>query len=232
MTFWDHLSELRSKLLISFAAVFIGAMIAHYFHEELIAFLLHPIASRELFFLSPLDPLFFILKIDLFFGCILALPVVNWGIFSFLRPAMKESNWLVLSIFYIVAAFLILCGLAYAYFVMAPISLQFLLSIDIAGIDNMITANSYLSFLLSQSLIIALVFQIPLFIVIGAYIDAFTPATIARKRPYVYVIGLTALAILTPTADVINLCLVSIPALIIFEISLIVARTIARVRRR
>jgi sec-independent protein translocase protein TatC len=232
MTFFDHLLELRSRVLISLLAVTFGAVIAHYYHESIIAFFLRPIHGQKLIFLSPLEPLFFIFKIDLFVGFILALPVLNWCVLSFVRPAMKQSSWFLFSTLYCATAVLVLGGLAYAYFVMVPISLAFLLSINVVGTETMITANSYLGFLLIQSLIIAGLFQLPLFILAGSYIRAFEIATLSSKRRYIYVAGLIALAVITPTTDLFNLAIVAIPAFFLFEGSLVVARIIESLRRK
>ena len=109
---------------------------------------------------------------------------------------------------------------------MVPISLNFLLGIKIPGVTNLITATSYLNFLLAQSLIMALLFQIPLFIVAGAYIGALEMRTLASKRRYIYVIGLTVLAILAPSPDLFSFGIVAIPALIMFEGSLIAGRLV------
>jgi len=226
MTFFDHLLELRSKILVSFAALVAGTALAHAYHETLIAFFLRPIQGEKLFFLSPLEPLFFIFKIDLFVGFILALPVLNWCVFSFVRPAVKQSSWILFSLLYGAAAVLILSALAYAYFVMVPISLKFLMSITVPGTRHMITANSYLNFLLTQSLIIALVFQIPLFIVAGSYIGAFCIQTLAAKRPYIYVGGIIVLAVITPTTDLFNFAIIAVPALVIFEGSVFAVRVV------
>lgn len=225
-TFLDHLLELRSKVLLSVLSIGLGAAVAHYFHENLIAFFLRPLHGQQLIFLSPLDPLFFILKIDLSVGVILALPVLNWAIFSFVRPAMKGSSWLLFSTVYGSAGVLILAALAYAYFVMVPMSLGFLLSIKLPGTENMITANSYLGFLLVQTFIVAVLFQIPLFVVAGTYIQAFTIETLASKRRYIYVGGIIGLAIITPTTDLFNLAFVALPAWAIFEGSLSASRII------
>ncbi len=224
MIFLDHLLELRSKVLVCVAAIVVGALVAHYYHEAIIGFLLRPTKNQQLFFLSPLDPLFFILKIDLFGGIILAFPVINWSVLSFIRPAMQKSGWLLLCTLYFMVSILALCGLGYAFFVIIPISLQFLLSINISGIQNMITASSYLDFLLVQSFIIAIIFQIPIFILAGTYMRAFNADVLSSKRRYIYVGGIIALAVITPTVDIFNLLIVAVPAAIIYEGSLLAAR--------
>src|SRR6266436_1251996 len=98
MTFFEHLRELVRKLLWSLFAVALGAGVAHYYHEAIIAFLLAPLHQKKLVFLSPLDPLLFVLKIDFVVGFILGLPVLNWCIFSFVKPAMKASSWFLFSL--------------------------------------------------------------------------------------------------------------------------------------
>lgn len=229
-TFFDHLAALRSKLLLCFFAVVVGAGIAHAFHVTIIATLLMPVRGQSLVFLSPLDPLVFIFKIDLVAGLLLALPVISWSTLSFLRPAMRPVRWTAFCAVFTLAAVLLLAGLAYSYLVVVPLTLRFLLSISVAGIGNMLTASSYLSFLLLQLLLMAALFQIPLFILAGVWIGAFDPSALAAKRRYIYVGGLIALAVVTPTTDVFSLGVVAVPALFIFEGSLLAARVVGRFR--
>ncbi len=227
-TFWDHLAELRTTLLRCGVAVLVAAILAHLYHEVLIALLLRPVAGTELVFLSPLDPLLFILKVDLTAGLILALPVISWSVISFLKPAVDRSHWLMFCLLFGLAAVLLLIGLAYAYLITVPISLAFLTSISIAGIGNMITASSYLSFLLLQLLLMAVVFQTPLFVLAGVSIGAFDVATLASRRRQIYLASLVALAVLTPTTDLVSLGIVVVPAVLVFEGSLIAGRILQR----
>jgi sec-independent protein translocase protein TatC len=227
-TFFDHLAELRAKLLVCCFAVLAGAGVAHYFHETLIAFLLQPVSSQPLFFLSPLDPLLFILKVDLSAGFLLALPVISWSVLSFVKPAIERTRWLLFSVVYGLAAVLILAGLAYSYVVLVPVTLHLLTSISVPGVENMLTATSYLRFLLAQSVITAVLFQIPLVVVAGSHLGAFRIVTLASKRRYIYGGGLVVLAVITPTTDVFSLGLVAIPAIVLFEGSMVVGRAVRR----
>src|SRR5688572_25897669 len=92
-TLLDHLVELRSKVFLSLAAVAVCSIIAHVWHDQIVRVLLRPLGGEMLFFLSPLDPLLFILKIDLLVGTLLAMPVINWALLSFLKPAFAHSTW-------------------------------------------------------------------------------------------------------------------------------------------
>mgnify|MGYP001587160101 CR=1 FL=1 len=232
LTFWEHIGELRSRILTSVLAIAVGTGIAHYFNQEIIALLLRPIKSQSLAFLSPLDPLFLIIKVDLFAGLILAFPVICLNFLFFIRPTLKNSHWLGLLGLIVSSTLLLIVGLAYAYFIVAPISIGFLLSIKINGIENIITVQNYLAFFLTQSFVAALIFQIPLVTAIGSYFGLFNARFVATKRRYIYVAGLVALALLTPTPDVFNLAVVAIPTLAIFEGSLIVARVVEYFKNR
>lgn len=217
----DHVGELRKKLFISFGAITIGVFIAHFFHEKIISFLLSPAGNQNLIFLSPLEPLFFIFKIDFISGIILAFPIIIWSIFSYITPALPKKINKLLFFFYIFSSILLIVGLAYAFLITIPLSLKFLFSIDIPGIQNQISAQSYIDFFITQALIISLIFQVPVIIIGGIYFNIFQAKSLSGKRRSIYLLAIVALAIITPTTDIFSLMIVFIPCLIIFEMSLI-----------
>lgn len=230
-TVLDHIVELRSKIFISIISIIVGSSIAHYFHKEIISFIVKPIGEQKLVFLSPLDPLFFILKIDLIVGILISLPIIIWSIFSYIKPIItRKINYIIYTV-YISSTLLVLAALSYTYFIIVPLILKFLSSITVEGIENTITAQNYLSFFITQILIITLVFQIPLFIIFGIYLGVFSTKFLSSKRGYIYIGTIIVLAILTPTPDVFSLAVILVPALVIFEVSLIVGRVVERVRR-
>ena len=119
---------------------------------------------------------------------------------------------------------LALCGLGYAFFVIIPISLQFLLSINISGIQNMITASSYLDFLLVQSFIIAIIFRFPFSFWLAPTCALSTPMCChPNAGTFMWVVSLH-FAVITPTVDIFNLLIVAVPAANIYEGSLLAAR--------
>jgi sec-independent protein translocase protein TatC len=232
LTVLDHIIELRTRAIISVTSIIVGSAIAHFFHEQIISFILKPIGGQKLVFLSPLDPLFFILKIDLVVGILISLPILVWSVFSYIRPVITNKINYILYIIYTSSTLLVLTALSYAYFIIVPLILKFLSSITIPGIESTITAQNYLGFFITQILIITLIFQIPLFIIFGIYIGIFSTRLLGSKRGYIYV-GITiALSILTPTPDIFSLGIILIPALFIFEVSLIIGRVVERFRKK
>ncbi|HLP86396.1 MAG TPA: twin-arginine translocase subunit TatC [Candidatus Paceibacterota bacterium] len=217
----EHVGELRRKLLIALGVFVVGAVISHIFHEEIIKFLLMPAGGRPLIFLSPLEPLFFIFKIDAIGGLIIAFPIIMWCIFSYISPALsKKANNLVF-FFYASSTFLLFTSLIYAFFVTIPISLKFLLSINIPGIENNFSVEKYFSFFMTQAFIIMVVFQIPVLMVGAVSLGLIKTSFLANKRRLIYFFLLVALAVITPTSDVFSLAIIFVPCLAIFEISLI-----------
>ncbi len=228
----EHIGELRTKLLIAVGAAIAGAIVTHYFHTQIIAFLLRPIGSQELVFLSPLEPLLFILKIDVIGGVLIAFPIIIWCLFSFIAPAIAHKTRKLLVTFCLFSLLLLIIGLLYAFLVTIPLSLKFLSSITIEGIRNQISAQSYIGFFISQALIIAGIFQIPILIIGGTYLRILRTAFIKNKRRYIYLGAIIGLAVITPTTDLFSLAIVLVPCLAIFEVSLIGARIVERVRAR
>lgn len=228
----EHVGELRKKLLIALGAFVVGAIIAHIFHAEIIAFLLKPAGGQNLIFLSPLEPFFFIFKIDFIGGIIIAFPIIIWCLFSYITPALsKRANNLVV-FFYITSTFLLFVGLFYAFFVTIPISLKFLFSITVPGIENNFSMEKYLGFFITQAVIIMAVFQLPILIIGGIYLGVFKTKLLAEKRRYIYFILLIGLAILTPTTDMFSLGIILIPCLVIFEVSLLGGKIIEKFKRK
>lgn len=231
-TIIEHVGELRKKILISIFFFVVGVIISHTFHLEIIDFLLKPASGQNLIFLSPLDPLFFILKIDCVGGLILSLPIIIWLLFSYISPALSEKINKRIVVFYLTSNLLLVLGLFYALFVTIPISLKFLFSITIPGIENSFSVEKYLSFFITQALIVMVIFQVPIVIIGGIYLEILKTKFLAVKRKYIYIGLLIALAIITPTTDIFNLAIVFVPCIVIFEVSLIAGKIIEKIKRK
>lgn len=229
-TLLDHLIELRSKLLVSLFAIAVGTAAAHPFHEAIAAYLLKPLGGERIVFLSPLDPLLFILKIDLLAGTLFALPVITWAVLSFVRPAVSRTRWPSLLLVYGVSLACAAGSLFYGWFVSVPAGLRFLLGLSVPGIDNLVTAASYLRFLLASAFLLVLVSQIPIVVVAGLRYGIFDAAAVTARRGHVYLLATLVLSMLTPTTDPLNLLLVLAPTALLFEVSLVAGRIMTRPR--
>ncbi|MES2225160.1 MAG: twin-arginine translocase subunit TatC [Patescibacteria group bacterium] len=218
----DHIMQLRNKLFVSAGAMIVGALIAHHYNTLITHYVLSPAHGQKLLFLSPLEPLFFVIKIDFLGGTVLAFPFILWAIFSYVNPAISKRSRLAIYSTSIISAILLAGGILYSYLVTIPMTMKFLMSIIIPGTETTITAESYLGFFFTQMIIIMGIFQVPIVIINGFIMRIFTVRQLSSKRRYVYIIVTTALAIITPTTDVFSLAIVLVPTLAIFELSLLV----------
>ncbi|KND50491.1 MAG: sec-independent protein translocase protein TatC [Parcubacteria bacterium C7867-007] len=230
LSLWQHLAELRNYFFISLTALIIGAVVTHNFNKEIIELLFAPLGTQSLVFLSPLDPLLFIFKVDFFGGFLLSLPVIAFCAFRFIAPALgKRSNWHVIA-FLMICTVLVLVASIYTYLLLLPLSIGFLLSIQVPGVENFFTADRYMDFALMQLTIMIGIFQIPCIIAALAYTRVLDPGVIARRRGLAYLVAIIALSILTPTSDLYTLGLFLVPTLLLFEISLIIGRAVYSIR--
>ena len=226
LTVWEHVAELRRMVIWSVVSVLIGGSVAHYFRNEITSFVLRPLKGLPLQFLSPLDPLVFILTLDFAGGILLALPIIVWLLYRFAAPALPRMRMGV--VFFVVIAPLVLAGGAalYAYYVAIPITLSVLTSITVPGIQVAFTAANYLSFFMTVLVMLILVFEMPVIMVILARIGLLNPRVVAQKRRYVYVGLLVGVAIITPTTDLVSLALILLPTYAVFELGLIGAKLV------
>ncbi len=228
----EHVGDIKKKIFIAFFAFIVGAVISHLFNLEITNFLLRPSSGQNLIFLSPLDPLLFIFKIDFMGGFIISFPIILWSIFSYVNPTLPFKIRKTIGLFYFASALLLFLGLIYAFFVTIPLSLKFLFSISIPGISNSFSAEKYLSFFITQAIIVMIVFQVPILVTGGVYLELLKTKFLASKRRYIYLILIISLAIITPTTDIFSLLIILVPCIFIFEISLIIGKLIERLKRK
>ena len=165
-TLVEHLDELRSRLVVSLVALAVAAGIAFAFHDRLVHWLVQPLPAdhRQLLTFSPIEPFTTSVKLSLYAGLLLALPVVLWQFWSFLAPAVEEDSQKIVARFVAFATALMLTGIAFAYWVVLPPALHFLTNYDDNLYDIQIRAKDYLAFVTVTFLAVAIVFQLPIFI--------------------------------------------------------------------
>ncbi|MGH7711856.1 MAG: twin-arginine translocase subunit TatC, partial [Gemmatimonadaceae bacterium] len=181
MPFLDHLEELRWRILWSLLAFIAGFVLAFVLSTKYNFFLLleKPIApyleGRQLIVTHPADPFRLTLSVSIWLGLILALPVVLYQIWSFLSPALYSSEKRVVIPVFFFGTILFLCGIALSYFVILPITLRFLFSIQAASLDMMISAREYFGFAIAMSLAMGVVFELPIVIIGLTAVGVVTP---------------------------------------------------------
>ena len=221
ISFFDHIEELRSRLIKSVLAVAVGGCIFYLYIDRVLEAIVRPVG--RVVFTAPGEA--FVARILLTFigGFFLALPVVLFQFWCFVAAGLKEDEIKYVRIFGPCSLFLFFLGGIFAYFVIIPISIHFLLSFSTPSIVPMITIKSYVSFVVTMLLAFGVVFELPLVLMFLTKIGVATPAFLVQKRKYAVVIILIVSAFITPP-DCVTQILMALPLIVLYEAGIIISK--------
>lgn len=228
-TLVEHLGELRTRLLISLAAIFVPALVLFVlFRDDLIELLLEPLPDdKSLVTLGVTEPFFTSLKVCFFAGLAIGLPIVLYQLWSFLAPALEEAKQRTVGIAAAAGGLLFAAGVAFAYVVVLPKALTFLTSFNEDVFDVQVRASYYFSFVLVALLGMGLVFEMPIFVLTLVRLRIVTSAQLRRNWRF-GVVAVVAVAILLPTVDPVSLAFEVVPLLALYFLSVWLATVMER----
>jgi sec-independent protein translocase protein TatC len=227
-TLVEHLGELRTRLLISLVAIGVAFVVAFAFQENILRWLAEPLPDdKRLITLGVTEPFFTAVKVSLYAGLALALPIVLYQLWSFLAPALEQHTQRVVSLFVLLGTGLFAAGAGFAYFVVLPRALAFLTDFNSEFYDVEIRASYYYSFVTMAVLGLGLVFEMPIFILALVRLRVLSADRLRRNRRMgIFLVVLVA--VLLPTVDPISLAFEVIPLLALFELSIWLAVVMER----
>jgi sec-independent protein translocase protein TatC len=228
-----HLLELRARIIWPVAILIIGSGIAYFYRNFIVAVVADPL-HQQLIYNSPSGGLQFILQICLGVGVIASLPFFLYNIWRFIEPAFSSLRHRRRSGFWIITSSILLAtaGVCFGYFVVLPISLKFFASFNIGPIKSMISTSEYLSFMIGCIVTFAIIFQLPLLLLLINKISPFPPGSLRRHQKHV-IIGSLFLGLILPfTYDPITQFVVALPVIVLYEISVILITISNRGKRK
>lgn len=233
MGFFDHLEELRWRIIKSLIALVVSAGVCSFFYREITEdILLRPSVKANLSLINtqPMGQITLVIQVVLISGLIVAIPFVTWQFWSFVKPGLFPRERRYVSVIAIATIFCFLSGVAFAYFVMVPTSLSFLGGFVIGQVENKIAVTDYFSFVLGFILACGGVFEMPMLSYALSRFGIATPDFLRRYRRHAGVIILIVAAIITPTPDPVNQLLLAVPLYALYEISILVSASALRQR--
>jgi sec-independent protein translocase protein TatC len=230
MSFMEHLSELRVRIVRSLIALLVGLGIALPASQWMIDYLARPIkaSGNSLVFLAVTEAFWVQMKVALIAGLFIASPAIMWQVWRFVSPGLHEHEKKYATPFVILGSLLFVLGGIFSIKVVTPYAIAFMLSYARPGLQPMISVGSYVDFLLKFTLAFGLVFELPLAITLAARMGFVTPQVLARNRKYAILGAFIAGAVLTPTPDAFNQALMAGPLIILYEVGIIAARIFGR----
>ncbi|MBA4116158.1 MAG: twin-arginine translocase subunit TatC, partial [Rubrobacter sp.] len=220
----EHLEELRSRLFRVGIAFFVVAIVAGFFVEDIFRLLLAPSGLQYLNYLGPAQGLLTDIKLVLFTAFLLTLPVLIYQAWMFVAPAVGEMGRAKTYILVSLSSSLFLAGVAFGYYVVLPIGLQFLLGYAPDRYNEVITADSYLPFVTRFLLAFGIVFEFPAATLVGGWMGLVTASFLRRYRRHALVANAVLAAALTPGQDPFSMILMAVPMILMYEVSIFIAR--------
>ncbi len=220
----QHLTEFRDRLMVAAIAVVVTTAIAFVFTTDIIRLLILPAGVLRLVSLSPTENFTTYMRVALFSGIALAMPVILYEIFAYIDPALHPNERRFILTLGPFILLLFVSGMLFCYFLLLPNAIHFLVNFASDVFDNQLRASEYLSFVTTFILGMGLVFEMPVVIFALIRVGVVQRSWLTKRRRYVFLLCFVIGAIITPTPDPFNQSLVSLPMYLLFELGLLLAR--------
>jgi sec-independent protein translocase protein TatC len=230
MGFLDHLEELRKRIVHSIVAVAIGFGACWWKVEKIYDVMQRPIMdvltkhhlSDKLVYLNPTEPFNLYLKIAALAGLFLTSPYVLYQVWMFISPGLYRNEKRYVVPFMVSTITLFLCGGYFGYKIVYPRALDFLIGFG-AQFQPMITIGEYTQLFLSIVLGMGLIFEMPILVFFLAFMGIMSPRFMVKNFRYSILVIFIIAAIVTPTPDIVNMCVFAAPMLALYALSIGVA---------
>src|ERR1700730_9929582 len=235
MSFFEHLVDLRKRLINSSIAIALGAMIGVSISQKVIGFISHAMQEAlrkqhlddKLIYTSPAGLINIIITFGIYIGVVLAAPFVLYQVWLFIAPGLYKHERSAVTTFIVASLFLFLAGISFGYFVMLPYMLNFLIGFQ-GPFKPLISINEYFDFILIVLLGLGVIFEMPVLIFFLALFNIVTPQFLWKNVRYAILIIAVVAAIVTPTPDATTMLVFMAPMLALYFISIGVAALVVR----
>ncbi|WP_419853433.1 twin-arginine translocase subunit TatC [Candidatus Poriferisodalis sp.] len=240
MGFWDHVAELRNRLIWSIVAIGLGMVVGLIVYDWLLSEVFLPpycnvLEAQEidrpcsLVITAPLEGFRTRIKVSAYLGVVLAMPVLLWHLWRFITPALdrREKRW---AIPFVIAGFVLFsAGALLAYFTFER-ALDFLIAVSGDAVDPLLGPGAYLGLVTFMMLAFGIGFEFPIVLIFAQLAGIVEPRQLNRARRYAIVGIVAGAAIITPSGDPITLAALSVPLYVFYELSILVGYLILRRR--
>ena len=218
----DHLLELRHRLFWVVLTLLVGSSVGYYLHQRITDFLLMPLeGGQPLVYTNPGGGFEFLIKIVLFFGFLVTIPVLIYNILKFIEPALFKQTFRYTVSLIFGSIVLLLGGAAFAFYVSMPAALHFLTQFSTEQVQQLLSTAEYLSFVMIYVAGFGLLFQIPLVMMFINKMIPLQPRKLTQHQRFVIVFSFIVAALLTPTADPLNQFLMAGPMIVLYQLGVV-----------
>lgn len=220
-----HLEELRNRIIRAFLIYALITVIMWFFHDYIINFISQPVGKLYIFNVQ--DAFMVRLKVSLMSALFICFPYFVLEIWGFISPALYPNEKLAIGLILISTLILFYSGAFLSVFVILPRAIWFLLSFS-SGFETVIGANQYLGFIFWSTLIFGVLFELPVAVGILTRFGIINSKLLTRRRREM-IVGIVVLAaVISPTVDAFSLIIMSLPLILLYEVSIWVAKAVER----
>jgi sec-independent protein translocase protein TatC len=227
----EHLDELRTRLIVCAAAFGVALALCFWQNHLLLEIASGPLPGdhKQLLTFGVTEPFTTTLTVAAYGAIILSLPVVLYQAYAYVLPAFSDTERKVALPIMLMAPVLFLAGVAFAYFVVMPAAVNFLLNFNDNQFNVQVRARDYYSFFSMTMLAGGIVFQMPLAILAVTRLGIVSVAQLSANRRYAY-LAIAVLAAALPGVDPVSMLIEMVPLLALYELSILLARAFDRPR--
>lgn len=226
-TLFDHLLELRTRLLHAVLAVLIVFCSLIYFAQDIYQYVAQPLlevmpVGTQMIATEVASPFFAPFKLTIVLSLFIAMPYILYQIWSFIAPGLYQNEKRLIAPLMFGSTVLFYGGIAFAYYVVFPVVFAFFSSVAPDGVTIATDISSYLDFVLKLFFAFGVAFEIPIAIILMCWTGVTTPNSLRAKRPYI-VVGAFIVGMLLTPPDIISQTMLAVPMLLLFEVGIIIA---------
>jgi sec-independent protein translocase protein TatC len=239
MSFFEHLTELRKRLVYSLIAIGIGALVGFSVAEKMLAIISRPMQEAlrtahladKLIYTSPTGVIALIIHLGFYLGLVIASPFVFYQIWLFVAPGLYKHERRAVVTFVVSSVGLFLGGIAFGYFILLPIVLRFLISFQ-GPFRPLISINEYFDLTLLVLIGLGLIFELPVLIFFLSLIGVVTPKFLWKNMRYAILVITIIAAVVTPSPDATTMLIFMAPMVILYVAGIGVSYMVVRNKRK
>lgn len=234
MPLWEHLDELRTRLVRILLVLGAGLVLTYYYSDVLVRFLESPLldilpeGQKNLYFTGIADKFVIYLKVAIMADVALFAPYLLWEVWRFIAPGLYQKEKKAVGPFIVFGTLSFYAGLAFAFYVIVPSGYKFLIEFGSPTDRAMITLTEYFSLTLKLMLAMSIVFELPVALMILGRVGIITADMLGRWRRQAYLIIAIVSGVATPSPDAFSMVLVLVPLIVLYEFSILGIRWTTR----
>jgi len=231
MPLTGHLGELRKRIIYSAIVLVVFTIVAFIERKWVFYVLLRPLESTHIDKLTTLgvtEAFMQILKVSIYTGLIASLPFMLYQFWAFIMPALYENERRNVLPYVAATAGLFLGGVVFAYFIVLPVGLKFLVGYGGEAFNQLLQAERYITFVVTFVLVFGLVFELPLVMMLLAWSGLVDYRQMRRVRKYAILVEAVLAMVLTPSQDPLSMALMLIPLMILYEFGIWLSRLVGK----